>query len=181
MAGPFKTLLGALKASPFMAGISIKFGEEYKNAQDQNLPYVCVVPIGGPISNQPDSYANEDPSVEMAWGGHHQFDFYLWSASSDQSAQEPEDHMDAVWSLRQLVLSSLQDQRAQYTDSNSIAYGLQYTAQSDRWELMQDSVSRFGRCLVLSASLDVVTPMASPQEATVTSFQLTTNVVTKPS
>jgi len=166
MAGALKTLFQSLQASSFLSGVTLKFGEEYKIAQEGSLPYICMVPIGGPIDNNPGYSGGLDPAVELLWGIHEQVDFYLWHADTSPTA-DAIDHADAVEGLRQLLLSALRDQQAQYTDAVNVSYGLAWTPSREAWALMGDSAIRYGRCLVVTCTPEISVAMALPPEATV--------------
>jgi hypothetical protein len=182
MAGALKTFFGALQASQYMAGVALQFGEECIRAQEPVLPSITMVPRGGPIGAS--GYAlNTDPNVEMLWGITESVDFYLWAAASSPTAQ-PIDHADAVESLRQLFLSAMRDQQAQYTDAASVSYGLAWKAVNERWATDNDALLRFGRCLIVTCEPEITVPMASipgGPETTITSTQQTPNVIDAPS
>lgn len=172
MAGPLKTLYGALQASQYMAGVSFVYGDEEINTQRFQLPCVVMAPRGGPFQAPGYAFA-VDPNTNMLWETQDTIDFWLWAASSDPTAQGAVDHADAVESLRQLFLSALQDQQAQYSDSASPAYGLYYKAVSGRWETVaQNPTSRYGRCYVVSVQLWIPIVMAPPTEVTVTTVTI---------
>lgn len=177
--GAIKTLYNAIKASQYMTGVSFVYGEEEIHDQSQTLPMVVMVPLTGQYNNQPGYEMAGDPASEMRWGITQPIDFYMWAYSTTPNATAI-DHVDATETVRQLVLSACQDQRAQYTDSNSIAYGLYYHAVSERWELMQGAFSRYGRALVVTVNFEITVPMALGQIATVNSFQLNQTVTAGP-
>lgn len=179
MPGPLKTLFGALQASTFLSGVSLVYGEEEINDASIALPMVAVVPIGGDFTDSSSWSRQLDPAIEMQWGLLEQVDLYLWACNTSPTAV-PIDHVDAIESLRTLVLSALQDQRAQYTDVASVAYGLQYRVLRQRWQQMQNSYVRFGRALVLTVEMRIAIPMAVPQVATITSEQITFSVTSGP-
>lgn len=180
MAGPLKTLYGALKASSYLSGVTLVFGDEETNTQRWGLPCIVMIAKGGQYV-EPGYAANLDPAVETIWETAEQVDFWLWAASSDPANQGAIDHTDAIESLRQLLLSALRDQRAQYTDVNNVAFGLSYKVLSGRWETIgQNAVSKYGRAYVLTTQIAISIPMAAPQEATITSFQLSQTIVNQP-
>lgn len=179
MAGALKTLMGALTASAFMTGVSLVYGEEEIAAQDQALPMVVVVPRGGQIDNQPGYSQGIDPTTEMLWGISESVDLYLWAWSSLPNAQ-PIDHTDATETLRQLVLSALQDQRVQFDSQGNISNGLAFKALSQRWETMQGALNRYGRALVLTVIAEITVPMATPPNAQVTSETINYTVTKGP-
>lgn len=172
MAGPLKTLFGALQASTFMTGVSVIFGDEETFTQRFKLPLVVMVPRGGPFTSPGYAQAT-DPETELLWETAETVEFWLWSASTNPAAQGAVDHADAIEALRQLVLSALQDQRAQYTDAGTPTYGVAYSAVAGRWEVSTNPSSRFGRAYVLSVRVAVSIPMAAPTstEATITTIQ----------
>jgi KaiC/GvpD/RAD55 family RecA-like ATPase len=116
----------------------------------------------------------------MLWGVHENVDLYCFGFDIDPNAQ-PIDHADAVESLRQLVLSALRDQQAQYSDVNSVAHGLSWRPVSQRWETVKNALTRYGRALVITVAVEVTVPMAQPQEATITSYQLSQTLTQGPS
>lgn len=178
MAGPLKTLLGALQASTYMAGVSLVYGEEEVNDQSLALPMVAIVPTGGDFEDSPAYSTGIDPAIEAQWGVRESVDLYLWAYNA---SGVPIDNVDATETLRQLVLSALQDQRAQYTDVASVARGLHWKPTRQRWQTMQGGWTRYGRALVLTVETTIPIPMAAPQEATVTSFDLQKTITVGPS
>lgn len=179
MAGPLKTLLGALQASTFLSGVTVVYGDEETNTQRWDLPCIVMVAKGGPYV-EPGYAGNTDPAVETLWETAERVDFWLWGASTDPANQGAIDHTDAIETLRQLLLSALRDQRAQYTDVNNVAYGLAYRVVDGRWETLANAVSKYGRAYVLTVQIQISIPMAAPQEATVTNYQLNQSFVDKP-
>lgn len=186
MAGPYKTLFKALVASQFMAGVSLAFGEEMIAAQDQPLPYIVMVPRGGPA--QEPGYARDgsqlepqdlDVNTEDLWEFGELFQFYCWNNSTDQAHQLPVDHAESTRALRLLLLSALRDQR-DMVDANGQAYrGLSFKALRSDWETMQNAVNRFGRALILSVQIDIPEVMPIPtgleQEVDFTEFDPSVN------
>lgn len=179
MAGALKTLYTALAASASMTGVNLVFGEENVNAQEYALPMVVMAPVGGQYSD--DGYeGGGDVAVEHRWKIQQQVDLYLWAEDTNPTAL-PIDHADAVETLRQKVLSAFQDQRAQYTDVASVAYGLSYVAVSERWAQMERAFSRFGRALVITVNCEITVDTTVGQEATITSYQLSKTLTLGPS
>jgi hypothetical protein len=178
MAGPLKTLFGALQASTFLAGVSLVYGEEEVHDTSLALPMVALVPTGGDFEDGPSYSTGLDPAVEAQWGVRESVDLYLWA---NNVSGVPIDNADATESLRQLVLSALQDQRAQYSDVVSVAHGLYWKPTRQRWQTMQGGWVRFGRALVLTVETTIPIPMTAPQEATVTSFDLQKTITVGPS
>lgn len=170
MAGPLKTLFGALQASVFMTGVSLVYGEEEVHDQSIALPMVVMVPTGGPFEASPAYSTNLDPAIEAQWGVVESVDLYLWASNASGL---PIDNADATESLRQLVLSALQDQRAQYTDVINVAHGLFYRPISQRWQLMQGGFVRYGRALVLTVAILIPIAIVSPEQATITTTSIT--------
>jgi hypothetical protein len=109
MAGPLKTLFGALAASTYLTGVSLVYGEEEVHDASKTLPMVTLVPTGGPFEASPGYSANLAQDTEAQWAVVESVDLYLWAADPSPTAT-PIDHTDATESLRQLVLSALQDQ-----------------------------------------------------------------------
>ena len=175
MAGAIKTLYQMLASSSFLSGVSLVYGEEQINGRDYTYPAVVMVPTRGDINNQPGYIKDLDPSVEMVWGITETIDLYLVAFSSLPNAQ-PIDHADAVETLRQQVLSALQDQRAQFTDVVNVSYGLYYKANSERWDMYQNAQKRYGRSLVLTVTAEISVPMATPASATITSETISVTV-----
>lgn len=184
MAGPLKTLFGALKASMLLSGVTLVFGDEEANTQRWGLPAIVMIARGGPISESEYSFAL-DPVTEAVWGTAEQIDFWLWNCSTDPANQGAIDHTDSIEALRLLLLSALRDQRAQYTDLASVAYGLIITPLSGRWETIgQNAVSKYGRAYVLTAQVLIPIPQTSipgGPEATITSTQQTEVIIDAPS
>jgi len=178
MAGPLKTLYGALAASTFLSGVSIVYGEEEINDQSQPLPMVVMVPVGGEIG--PSGYEGAgDPVVERRWSVLEQVDLYLWAFNTTPGAG-PIDHADATETLRSNVLAALQDQRAQYTDVANVSYGLAFIAQRESWKAMDGAFVRYGRALVLSVTAEITVAMPVPAEATITETDITTTITAGP-
>jgi hypothetical protein len=180
MAGALKTLFGALSASSFLTGVSLVYGEEEIGEQSIPLPMVAIVPRGGPFVDDPGYINALDPTVERVWGISESVDLYLWAFSTATGATAI-DHADATESLRQLVLSALQDQRVQFDSQGNQASGLWFKAVSERWEAMQGGFDRYGRALVLTVTVEISVPMATPPNATVTSETISYTVVNKAS
>lgn len=182
MAGALKTFFGALQASSYLSGVSLYFGEEMIRAQEPALPAIVVVPRGGSYG-APGYAGNTDPATELLWGITEEVDFYLWNWDSTPTAQ-PIDHADAVETLRQLFLSAMRDQQAQYVDVASVSIGLSWKATRERWATDNDALIRLGRCLIVTCEPEITVPMASipgGPEATITSFQLNETVTEEPS
>lgn len=166
-----------------MSGVTLQFGEEFIRAQEPTLPCITMVPRGGPIGASPGYINGLDSNVEMIWGVFDSVDFYLWAAASSPTAT-PIDHADAVESLRQLFLSAMRDQQAQYADIVNVSYGLAWRPTREQWATDQDALLRFGRGLIISFEAEISVPMASipgGPEATITSTQQTANIVDAPS
>jgi hypothetical protein len=187
MAGSLKTLFQALQASAFLSGVSLAYGEEMKAAQDQALPYVVMVPIGGP--SQEPGYARDgsqsppvalDVFTEDLWEFAETVQFYLWAASTAPNPQ-PIDHADAVETLRLAVLSALRDQKAQQDDQGNTYYGLAWKPLREDWETMQNAVNRYGRALILTVQVDIPVVMPTPPEATILTTQQNQTVINAPS
>lgn len=169
MASPYKTLFLALQASSFMSGVSLAFGEEAIADQSKNLPYVVMVPRGGP--SQEPGYARDgsqlepqdlDVNTEDLWEFAETFQFYCWNVSTNGAAQLPVDHAEATRSLRLLVLSALRDQR-DMLDANGQAYrGLSFRVLRSDWETMEGAVNRYGRALIVSVQIDIPEVMSIP-------------------
>lgn len=176
MAGALKTLFGALQGSAYMSGVSLVYGEEEVNDQSQTLPMVVMVPRGGQVTNDPGYVNGLDPTVEHVWGISESIDLYLWAYSTANGATAI-DHADATETLRQLVLSALQDQRVQFDVNGNALNGLWFAAQSQRWETMQGAFNRYGRALILTVTAEISVPMATPPNATVTSESISYTVV----
>lgn len=163
----YAELVRVLKASAFLSGVSVAFGEEMIAAQDQPLPYIVLVPRGGAVDGS--GYVDGlDSQVENCWSNHETLDVYMWAVSTDPQAQLPENHADAIWDLSQKVLSAFQDQRNQANADGSNAPGLYWKPTSARWETMANAAIRFGRARVLTIEAEVSIPMAAPVEATIT-------------
>ena len=120
-----------------------------------------------------------DPTVERIWGISESVDLYLWAYSTATNAQAI-DHSDATEGLRLLILSALQDQRAQFDSQGAVSKGLWFKAVSQRWESMQGAFNRYGRALVLTVTTEITEAMATPPYATVTTEQLTTTITAGP-
>ena len=176
MAGPLKTLLGALQASSFLSGTTVVFGDEETNTQRFPLPLVVMIARGGSY-DEPGTATRIDPATEMIWQKYQTIEFRLFAASSDPVNQGAVDHADAIETLRANLLSALRDQRAQYTDVNSVAHGLFAKPMSGDWmSIAQNAPSRYGRVYVLTCMVLIPILMSSIQggpEATVTSVQVT--------
>lgn len=179
MAGALKTLYSTLKASAFMSGISVVYGEEMIADQSQTLPMVVMVPKGGSYTPGVGYSQHADPMTEMIWGVEQNVDFYLWGADVDGI---PIDSVDAVEPVRLALLSALQEQRVQADAAgNPTVGGLWFKPVSERWELMQNAANRFGRSLVISTMAEISVVTALPSNATVTSESISYTVVNKAS
>ena len=64
---------------------------------------------------------------------------------------------------------------------NPTVGGLWFKPVSERWELMQNAVNRFGRALVISTMAEISIVSAPPPDATVTSESISYTVVNKAS
>jgi hypothetical protein len=159
MAGPLKTLFGALASSQALAGVSLIYGEEEVHTQALPLPMVVMVPMGGPYEESPAYSAAFDETIATQWGLTQAVDFYLWASDPSPTALAI-DHVDAIEALRVNVLSALQDQRAHWTPTGETERGLYYKPLAERWAQMDGAYSRFGRGLVLT--VQVPTPLAPP-------------------
>lgn len=179
MAGALKTLYGALQASSYMSGISLLYGEEEINDTSLAPPMVLIVPRGGPIDSDPGYAKDLDPTVDRVWAIRESLDIYLWGLSTAPGAL-PIDHADATETLRQLVLSALQDQRAQFDVNGDVARGLWFKAVSQRWETPQGSFLRYGRALILTVTVEISETTPIPPYATVITEDLTTTITAGP-
>jgi hypothetical protein len=177
MAGPLKTLFGALQASTFLTAnnVTLVFGPEEINKTRYARPYVVMVPTSAPYDNAPGYAANTDPYTEMLWEKALTVEFWCFNSATGVN-QGAIDHTDAIETLEGWMLSALQDQRAQYTDVNNVAYGLQYKIASGRWEVFGDNAAGpLSRAWVISGQIKITTSMTQPQEATI--LNVTTNEV----
>lgn len=185
MAGALKTLFGALQASQYMTALNIAlvFGIEELNQQRYPLPFITMVPLGGPYE-APGYAAGVDPATEMLWETPEAIDFWIQAASTDPNNQGSIDHADAIESVHQALLSAFRDQRAQYIDVNAVSFGLAFAPQSRRWEALgNNAASRLGRALVVRAGFRITTPIAtlpSGPEATIASTPTSFTFVDKP-
>lgn len=170
MAGPLKTFMTMLRASAYMAGVSVMFGEEEVHDSSQALPMVVVVPVGGPVEYNGYSKA-EDSDVEQLWKLPEQLDVKCWAYATAPGAL-PEDHADAIESLLVLVLSALQDQRANQSFTGQ-ATGLWWKPTSGRWEQMQGGFVRYGRGYTLSLTIEKTYAMQPPPSVTNPTLSLT--------
>lgn len=179
MAGPLKTLFGALQASQYMTGVSLAFGLEGVHDLALPLPLVVAVPTTGAYLDSPGYSTNLDTGILQIWAVNQSVDLYLWAFSTAAGATGI-DHADAIEDLRIKVLSALQDQRAQYSDVVSVAHGLWFKPISERWQLMEGAWMQYGRALVITVQAEVPLPMAMPQEATITSYQISQSITVGP-
>jgi hypothetical protein len=167
MSGALKTLYATLAGAPSLENATVFFGEENINAQDATLPYVCMVPTGGPWSNPtdlPGYYRNADLELNNIWMTQESIDLYLWAADTDPSAQ-PIDHADAVETFRQDVLRALQYQVA-YADVMGAKHrGFKFIPVSGRWAQMQQASVRYGRAYVLTVQVDITAIDTLPVDA----------------
>lgn len=172
MAGPYKTLLQALQASTFLSGVTMAFGEEMVADQGSPLPYVCMVPIGGDVSEGyamsgvtspgsdlplPNQYL--DTYTENLWQCSEVFRFYIWAA--DPSGL-PIDNAEAARAVRLSVLSALRDQRGMRDQNGNVFYGLSFRPLRTEWETAAGAVSKNGRALVLTVQIDIPEVIAPP-------------------
>lgn len=180
MAGALKTLYGALAASSYLTGVALVYGEEEVHDQSQNLPMVVMVPTDGTYTEATSGYSGDmNAAIERSDSIDVNIDLYLWGFDTTPAAT-PIDHADATETLRASVLAALQDQRAQYTDVISVAYGLYFQPLRERWQAMQGAFNRYGRALVLTVSAEVTVTTPVPQEATVTSYTLSKTITAGP-
>ena len=173
--GSLRPLYRALKNSiPFLSSalarpVSILFGEENIIAQDQELPYVCMVPTGGNYT-QP-GYNQGGSGERITWNTTENVDLYLWSDAAVLSdTVDTIDHADAVEELRMRVLQALQQQTAQ---------GLMFRPISGRWEMARNAVNRDGRCYILSVTVDITIPDVAPTFANVNKVTIDPIVITE--
>jgi hypothetical protein len=173
VAGPYKTLFQALQASAYLTGVTLAFGEEMINAQDQSLPYVVMVPIGGdagepgyaidgstsPGSDPPLPNQYLDVYTEDLWQFSEVFRFYIWAADP---SQQPIDNAEATRAIRLALLAALRDQRAMRDANGNVYYGLSFKALRSDWESMQNAVNRYGRALILTVQVDIPEVIAAP-------------------
>jgi hypothetical protein len=148
-----------------LSGVSLAFGEENKIAQDQPLPYICVVPVGGPWET-PFYIKGLDPQIETSAGTHENVDMYLWAFDTSSTATAVE-HADAVHDLMQLVFQAMQQQRP---------LGLLYKPVNGRWLDMNDATNRYGRAYVLTFMTDISVSDISPVDATVNEVTITESI-----
>lgn len=175
MAGPLKTFMTMLRASSYLTGVSVMYGEEEQHDQSQALPMIVVIPIGGPVEYG--GYAKGgDAEVEQKWKLPEQLEIKCWAASVSPTAL-PEDHADAIESLLTSVLSALQDQRANQGFDGS-AHGLWWKPTSGRWELMGGGWVRYGRGYTLSLTLEKTYSMSPPPSVTNPTLSLTATITT---
>jgi hypothetical protein len=163
--GALKTLFNMLQSAQSMEGVSIAFGEENKVAQEYPLPYVCMVPLGGPWQ-QPGYYRNADIDIHNQWMTTESVDFYLWAFDTDADATAI-DHADATEVLRAQVLAALQQQAPN---------GLMFRPINGRWQLFQDQSARYGRAYVLTVSVDITVTDLLPKDTTVTEVTITAEI-----
>ena len=177
-----KTLFQALQTSTYLTSnnITMVFGEEEIDTQRTVMPYVVMVARGGSY-DEPAYAAFIDPATEMLWNKYETVEFWLRAASTDLSQQGAIDHTDALESLRQMFLSAVRDQRAQYTDVSNVAYGLFAKPLSGRWETVgQNADSRYGRVYVLTCQVNISIVMNSPAESVINTVAVIPSVVNKP-
>lgn len=183
-AGPYATLMTMLSASSYLAGINVIFGEENINAQEFPIPFVCVVPVGGPWNGN--AYIKGlDPEVEKAWSTNEQIELWCWNAVNtggvlDETAT-PQQHADSVLSLLTSVVSSLQDQRVG-EGYDATSGGLYFFPVSGRWQQMRQGSLRYGRAYVLTVSVEVpfVMPIPTGTEATITEVTINSETIIPP-
>lgn len=174
-AGPYATLMTMLAASQYLAGINITFGEENINAQQFAIPFVCVVPVGGPWNGN--AYIKGlDPEIEKAWSTNEQVDLYCWSAVNtggvlDETATAQQ-HADAVFSLVTSVVSAFQDQRVG-EGYDPASGGLWFYPVSGRWQRMGDASIRYGRAYVLTLTTEIPAFMPIPANTEATIAEVT--------
>lgn len=186
-ASPYKTLLQALSASSYLTGTTLAFGEESIADQGSSLPYVVMVPRGGPA--QDPGYARDgstttpadlDAYTEDLWEFGETFDFYIWALSTSPGAVGV-DHAESARAVRLALLQALRDQRAQADANGTIYHGLSFKVIRSDWETMQNAVSRLGRALILTVRVDIPEVPATPPEATIETTQQNLTVVHAPS
>lgn len=175
MAGPLKTLVSMLQASVYLTGVDVRFGEEEIDDLTLVLPSVVIVPNGGPFTQWAGYSKGFDPDTEALWGTIESIDVKCWARSSSPTAT-PIDHADAVESLIPLVLSAFQDQRM--NQGFVAGGGLYYKPINGRWELMKNSLVRFGRGFTLTFSVEKTYAMAPPPSVTNPSLTLTATITT---
>jgi hypothetical protein len=180
MAGPYKTLFQALQASAFItgAGITLAFGEECIADESQAVPYVVMVPRGGPA--QEPGYAIDgsvsaatpplpsqylDVNVEDLWEFGEVFQFFCWAFDP---AKTPIDNTEAAAAVRLALLAALRDQRAMVNSNGDVFYGLSWKALRSDWQPAGNMVNRFGRAFILTVQIDIPAVMAPPTSSEVT-------------
>ncbi len=164
MSGAISTLAAMLRDTPSMADVSLIVGEEFRTAAEFPLPFVALVPQGGPWS-EPGYVGDLDPLIEALWSTRETIECHLWAAADDAEA-EPLAHYDAVEELRARVLRAFQTQRA--------PGGLFFKPISGRWERMTDGIVRLGRGYVLNIEIEIAVTTIPPDE--VDQSTLTVNI-----
>ncbi len=169
--GAYITLMAMLQAAPSLQGVSVVFGEEYKNAQEFPLPMVAVVP--GSCVFKTDSFPGYGqvtaPDLDNLWMLTETISLVCW-ASVDANANPPPtavQNADAVEDLRVNVLRALQTQALG---------GLYFVPQSGQWQLFNDQSSRYGRAFVRQVAVDITHTTAPYVDATVPCVEITPEI-----
>ena len=174
----YRTLVTQLRAAPTMVGVGVQYGEESIADESVPTPRIILVPIGGPVS-QPAYSLDTNPSAENQWSSLEQCDVYMHAWSNSPNAG-PVDHANEVEILRQRVLSAFQWQmRNQDPQTGLITGGLYCKPISLRWLRFGDATVRYGRCCVLTVTVDI--PMVDEsfqyQDATILQVDESASIV----
>lgn len=156
--GPYRTLCETLRQAPSIGthGVTVLFGEENIIAQDVELPFLTVVPIGGPWEG-PGYDSGADENTEMIWATKEGINIYLSAWDPNPEAQ-PEDHADRIDELRGWLLQALQFQR--------MPGGLFYKPVEGQWTRYGDAKTRFGRGYVLRVIIELAEKTEPPNNVT---------------
>ncbi len=175
MAGALLTLFNTMAASPLLdpsvfPGITQTFGEESLVFQGEP-PRVVWVPASSSFDSpgRGGNYAGDGTNAQRAlWKVNDVIEAHLWAAAASPTAQ-PQDHADAVETLRQAVLQALGAQ---------IFTGYFYRPVRGVWKTAEGELTRRGRSYVLF--IEAISSVTTPPDQTAQITTVTINPVVTP-
>lgn len=165
----YSAILSGLQANPFLAGISVVFGEENRFTAASKLPQIVFYP--SKISYQqwtPGYVQNLDPSIKVIWQRSENLVFELWDQAASNTATAAQD-ADRIYLLSQKLSSALYYQRPN---------GYQFSITSGGWALFEGAKTRRGRAQILNITFDIPVFYTPPTEALITSVSETVDIIT---
>ncbi len=165
--GVYTTLMTMLAAAPSLQGVAITFGEENINAQENQLPWINIVPTGGAFQNTGYSLAQNPDNNSAGWMSHETIEIYCWAFDTSLNV-DVSNHADEVSDLVQNVLQGFQ---------NQTAYGLFFFPLSGRWQKQDNEQNRYGRGYVLSLQTDITFKDVTPPEQVINKVTINPHII----